>query len=108
MSGFENERYFPAPPEAVFAAVLQAATQCNFKVKSSDAYSGSVNLASKASAFSWGANFGTHVIPAEGGALLRMGGQAKMRMNITAKNPEYKNTIKLLDAVSRILQSPAS
>ena len=106
MSGLDNERFYPASPDAVYAAVLEAAAVCKFKVKSQDDSSRSVSLASKASAFSWGANFGTYVVPAEGGAIVRMSGAAKVRTNITAKGPEYKNTIKLLDAVSSILPAP--
>ncbi|MBO0844582.1 MAG: hypothetical protein J2P22_04105 [Nocardioides sp.] len=104
MSGISNERFYPASPDEVFDALKAAAILLRFKIKGSDEYSRSVTLSTPAQGFSWGATMGTQVLPAEGGAMVRVGGEQRVRTNFTARSAEYKNTIRLLDKVSAVLQ----
>lgn len=44
------------------------------------------------------------VIPHDKGAIVRVGGEAKVRTNITAKGAESKRIDELLDAVGTLIQ----
>jgi hypothetical protein len=103
VTGLDNERFYPATPDEVFTA-LHAAAGRLFKVKGADQFSRAVTFTTPAAGFSWGATMSAQVIPLDGGAYVRVGGAARVRTNITAKGAEYKNTIKLLDAVSAFVQ----
>lgn len=105
MADLDNERFYPAEPGAVFAALTGAAQELRFKVKSKDDFARAVSFTTPAAGFSWGATMSAQVIPAQDGSIVRVGGAARVRANLTAKSAEYKNTIKLLDGVSRRLQA---
>jgi hypothetical protein len=104
MSDLNNERFYPAAPDAVWNALKGAVIKLGWTVKSHDEFTKAASVSTPMSGFSWGATLGIQVVPAEGGAIVRVGGAQKVRMNVTAKGPEYKNTIKLLDKVSAVLQ----
>ena len=104
MPPLENERFYPADADELFSA-LRAAVGQLYKVKGADQFSRSVTFTTPAAGFSWGATMSAQVIPASGGASVRVGGTQKMRANITAQSAEYKNTIRLFDAVSAHVQS---
>jgi hypothetical protein len=97
-----NERFYPASADAVFAA-LEASAARLFKVGSSDRNSRSVRFTTGMSAFSYGAVMWAQVVPAEGGAHVRMGGSLTLSTNFTAKGRETKNTVRLLDAIGESL-----
>lgn len=45
------------------------------------------------------------VIPHESGSIVRVGGEAKVRTNITAKGAEAKRINELMDAVGSLIQA---
>jgi hypothetical protein len=104
MSGVDNERHFPAEPAEVYESTKRALKALRWRLKSADDFARAVTFATPASGFSWGANLSASVVPAAQGAILRIGGTAKVRVNVTAKGAEFKNSARLLDAVSRDLQ----
>jgi hypothetical protein len=98
-----NERFYPADPDETFRALEESVRRLH-KFKRSDDFSRSVTFATRASGFSWGANMSTSVIPHEQGSIVRVGGEAKVRTNITAKGAEAKRIDELLDAVGATIQ----
>lgn len=107
MAGLNNERFYPATPDETYAALVSAARRIG-KVKSADAFSRAVSFATEASGFSWGATMSAFVVPEGEGSIVRVGGTAKVRVNLTAKNAEFKNTIKVLDGVAQAIQAQRS
>jgi len=98
-----RQRFYPATADEVFMA-LQAVVARDFNIKGADTFSRSVSFSTPMSGFSWGAAMSAQMIPVDGGAYVRVGGAAHVRTNITAKGVEYKNTIRLLDALSAHIQ----
>lgn len=99
-----NERYYPATPEETYEALGESVVRMH-NLKSHDYFSRSVSFTTGASGFSWGANMSASVIPHEQGAIVRVGGEAKVRTNITAKGAEAKRINALLDAVGQQIQA---
>ena len=93
-----NERFYPASAGVVFDA-LEASASRLFKVSQTDRHSRLVVFTTPMSGFSWGAHMSAQVVPAESGAYVRVAGSSRMSMNVTAKSPESKNTVLLLDAI---------
>ncbi|GAB3774547.1 hypothetical protein FB382_003776 [Nocardioides ginsengisegetis] len=104
MSNLANERFFPAHPDWVFAAVTRALKALRWSVKSTDEYARSVSFSTPMSGFSWGASLSASVIPSPEGGLVRVVGAAKVRTNVTAGGAERKNIARLLDTASHHLQ----
>lgn len=104
-SNISNERFFPARPDWVFAALMHALRALRWSVKSSDLYARSVSFSTPMSGFSWGASMSASIIPSPEGGLVRINGAAKVRSNVTAGGAERKNIARLLDAVSQQLQT---
>ena len=104
MAGLDNERFYPAPPGEVFDALLAAGYELGWRTQHIDDYARAVTVSTRASGFSWGATFGAQVVPADGGAVVRVGGAQRVRVNLTAKGAEFRNTLRLLDQVSVVLQ----
>lgn len=98
-----NERFYPAEPDETYAALVRAVKTLH-KFKGADDFSRAVSFATRASGFSWGANMSASVIPHETGAIVRVGGEAKLRTNITAKGAEAKRIDELLNAVGNQIQ----
>jgi hypothetical protein len=105
MATLANERFFPAQPDWVFAALTQALKNLGWSIKSTDQYARSVSFSTPMSGFSWGASMSASVIPTPEGGLVRVSGAAKVRTNVTAGGAERKNIGKVLDATSRRLQA---
>ncbi len=107
MAGLDNERFYPTSPDEVFGALYAAADRL-FTIRGADPVGRSVTFGTPISGFSWGATMTAQVIAVEGGSYVRVQGAAKVRTNLTARRPEYKNTVKLLDAVqSNVQQAPS-
>lgn len=98
-----NERFYPANPDETFEALVEAVKVLH-KFKGADGFSRAVSFATRASGFSWGANMSASVIPHDQGAIVRVGGEAKVRTNITAKGAEAKRIDELLNAVGNLIQ----
>ena len=105
MSNLANERFFPAQPDWVFAALTRALHSLRWTVKSTDEYARSVAFSTPMSGFSWGASMSASVVPSAEGGLIRVNGAAKIRTNVTAGGAERKNITRLLDATSSQLQT---
>jgi hypothetical protein len=105
MNNLGNERFFPAQPDWVFAALTRAIGGLRWSVKSSDHYARSVPFSTPMAGFSWGAAMSANVIPSPEGGLIRVVGAARVRTNVTAGGAERKNIMHLLDAVSHELQA---
>lgn len=105
MANLANERFFPAQPDWVFEALTRALSGLRWSIKSTDQYSRSVSFSTPMSGFSWGASMSASVIPSPEVGLVRVGGAAKVRTNVTAGGAERKNIGRLLDAASRELQA---
>ncbi|MBM9458864.1 SHOCT domain-containing protein [Nocardioides sp. zg-536] len=105
MANLANERFFSAQPDWVFEALTRALRGLRWSIKSTDQYSRSVTFSTPMSGFSWGASMSASVIPSPEGGLVRVGGAAKLRTNVTAGGAERKNIGRLLDAASRELQA---
>jgi hypothetical protein len=105
MANLANERFFPAQPDWVFEALARALRGLRWSVKSTDQYSRSVTFSTPMSGFSWGASMSASVIPSPEGGLVRVGGAARVRTNVTAGGTERRNIGRLLDAASRELQA---
>ena len=99
-----NERYYPAPPQETYEALVQAVHRLA-RFKSQDDFSMAVSFSTKVSGWSWGASMSASVIPQGEGSIVRMGGEAHIRTNITAKGAESKNIVKLLDEVAKVIQT---
>jgi hypothetical protein len=82
-----NERFNPADADETYRALADA-VRILHKFKRSDDFSRAVTLTTRASGFSWGANMSASVIPHDQGAIVRVGGEAKVRTNITGKGAE--------------------
>jgi hypothetical protein len=87
-----NELYLPVPPAAAFLA-LQGAVKKRFSLKSADDFTLLCTFSSGASAFTWGEKFTAQVVPAEGGATLRVNGVGKVGGQIQ----QGSRTAKLID-----------
>jgi hypothetical protein len=105
VNNFANERFYPAQPDWVFAALTRGLGALRWSVKSSDQYARSVSFSTPMSGFSWGASMSASVIPFPEGGLVRVNGAAKMQSKIRAGGAERKNITRLLDAVSQQLQT---
>lgn len=103
MADLDNQRYYPATSEETYAA-LRAAADRHFRVKGADDFTMAVTISTGASGFSWGATLSAQVYPQGEGSIVAVIGATRVRANFTAKSAEYKNTIKLLDAVSAAIQ----
>lgn len=99
-----EERFYPAGPDETFRAVVEVVKTLH-NVGRTDEFSRSVTFSTRASGFSWGANMSAAVIPHESGSIVRVGGEAKLRTNITAKGAETKRIQQLLHAVGAQIQS---
>jgi len=100
----ENERYYPATPEETYAAVVEAVRELH-NWKSQDDFSMAVNFTTKVSGWSWGATMSASVMPQGDGSIVRVGGEAKVRTNITAKGTEAKKIVQTLDLVAKKIQA---
>ena len=108
MADLDNERFFPVDPGAAYEALKGALGALRWRIKSDDGFAKAVSFSTPMSGFSWGATMSAHIRPAEGGSVVVVGGTARVRTNITAKGAEFKNTIRLLDQTSAILQRQAA
>jgi hypothetical protein len=104
-SGVENgEMFFPVAPSVVFQATLTSVSK-KFKVKRSDDFTMSIRFSSGASAFTWGENFDAQVVPAEGGATLRIRASGKVPAQIAQSTRSNKLLTQLFDDVTNILRA---
>lgn len=84
---FQLERFVPVAPPIAFQTLCESARSM-FTVKSADDFTLTVTFSSGASAFTWGENFSAQVVPAEGGANVRVtavgkvGGQVQQNARI--------------------------
>jgi len=70
------ERFIPAAPDDVYAALVEAA-HAEFKRVQPNDFLRSVAYRSKASALTWGENYTAQVVPVEGGAAVRVSGASR-------------------------------
>jgi hypothetical protein len=99
-----SERYFPVPPTDVFEALLETVPN-RFKLKGSDDFTLSCQFSSGASAFTWGENFSAQVVPAEGGASLRVSGVGKVGAQVMQSARTAKLVTQLLNDVTANLRA---
>ena len=98
------ERYYPVPPQEVFKAVVEVVPQ-KFKLKSSDDFSLACTFSSGASAFTWGENFSAQVVPAEGGATLKVQGAGKVGAQIQQSSRTNKLMNDFFERVTSVLRA---
>ena len=103
LAGMDNERFYPATPDETYRGLLDAVRSLH-NFKSADDFSRAVSFTTPPSGFSWGARMSAYVIPERDASIVRLSGTAKVRTNITAKSPEYKHTVQLLDAIGAHIQ----
>ena len=70
------ERYFPVSSTDTFTVLVEVIGE-QFKLKESDDFTMTVTFSKGASAFTWGENFTAQVVPAEGGATVKVAGVGK-------------------------------
>ena len=98
------ERFFPVPPKDAYGAMIQVAPE-RFKVKSSDNFTMSCTFSSGASAFTWGENFSSQVVPAEGGATIKVQGTGKVGAQIQQSSRTNKLMNQFFDDVTSVLRA---
>lgn len=98
------ERYYPVSPLPVFQALVEVVPQ-GFKLKGSDDFTLSCTFSSGASAFTWGENFSAQVVPAEGGATLKIQGVGKVGAQIQQSARTNKLMNELFDLVTTLLRA---
>jgi hypothetical protein len=101
----QSERFFPVPPAQAYAAVRAIVAAQRFKLKNADDFSMSVTFSSGASAFTWGENLSAQVVPAEGGANVRLQGVGKVGGQIQQSTRLNKLVQQLFEGVSNRLRA---
>jgi len=101
------ERFYPMPPQDVFNAVVQVVPQ-RFRLKSSDDFTLSCNFTSGASAFTWGENFSAQVVPANGGAIVKIQGAGKVGGQIQQSARTNKLMNQFFEGITALLRAQST
>lgn len=97
------DRFVPAPPAVVFAALKRAAEN-EFKVKGFDDFTMTCEFTSGMSAFTYGERFSSQVIPAEGGSTLRVQAVGKVGHQFGQGSRSAKLMGQLFDDIVSIIR----
>jgi hypothetical protein len=101
-----QDRFYPVPPPILYDA-LQRAIGTAFKVKGQDHLTSTLTFSSGASAFTWGENFTAQVVPAAGGATVRVYGVGKVPGQIAQSGRTHKLIEQVYSALAQQLSLPA-
>lgn len=99
-----SERYLPAAPPEVFLALTESARK-RFNLKSADDFTLTCNFSSGVSAFTWGEQFTAQVVPADGGATIRITSVGKVGAQVMQSARSSKLMGQLLDDVTATLRA---
>jgi hypothetical protein len=103
MPMIELSRFYPATPDETYRALALAAGELT-KLRSYDDFSRSVVFTTRMTGWASGANVTAYAVPVEGGTMVRVEGQAKMRTQVNANNAAHKQVAAVLDEVSAVIQ----